>query len=119
MATHAEPTRPRHPKCALPTLKSRVLSQHRGVPKTTFLLSRPLMRLVCSGAVGSALGTLLALPIVGLQFLTLALSQLGVACASIVATHRRFRRHPATEWTMPLPGYKILLPLHRGFRADE
>ena len=102
----------------LPTLKARGMARYWGVPAATLLLSRPLARFICSGVVGGAIGAVLALPFVDLRFLPLALSNVLMAIAITVATQKRFGQHSCTEWTMPPPGYKMVLPLIRGTRPN-
>lgn len=102
----------------LPTIQAQGMARHWGVPKKTLLISRPILRFICSAVLGSAVGALIALPFVGLRFIPLAISYLANACSIVISTRRRFHRHRGLEWTMPPPGYKIMRPLIRGSRPD-
>ncbi len=102
----------------LPKIRVDGLSASWGVPRATFLLSRPLARIVTSSAIGIAIGGAMAFPFVGMRSSLLVVATVTTAGCMVMATTQRFRRHRCTEWTMPLPGYKLVRPLIRGSRAD-
>lgn len=102
----------------LPTLKAGNMAKQWGVPRQTYLLSRPALRAICSVTSGGAVGTIVALPFVELMLSPLVLAISVFAICLLFSTSSRFRRHRCTEWVMPPPGYELVRPLIRATRPD-
>ncbi|MEM6469718.1 MAG: hypothetical protein AAF802_09110 [Planctomycetota bacterium] len=93
---------------------------HRwGMPSQTFMFSRHEIQIACSAGVGMTLGLLTQIPFVGWPLIPMLVAASTLAISLVAATHRRFRRHAATEWIRPNPALKVFAPIIRGLRPDE
>jgi hypothetical protein len=87
----------------LPIARANWMHRALQVPRDTFLLSRPLVRLAATGLLGMAIGSVILSVWSDSRHALLCVLCLGLFISLIISASRRFKRHPATEFVMPVP----------------
>lgn len=89
----------------LPHLKVGFMASVWQLPKNTFLLSRPLLRLIGSSLVGNLLGMIILAFLIGDLHLQGVVLLLPATIVYIYSAGRRLQKHPNSEFAMPMLPY--------------
>ena len=87
----------------LPKLKVGFMATAWQLPKNTFVFSRPLLRFAGSWMLGSSIATAILACVIGGPNLPILLVLLPTTISFLYSAGQRMRRHPMSEFAMPIP----------------